>query len=127
VAVRWIHHERRLLCDAFPEIPPEVVVGALDIRGGAAVAPILVAGLNALLGELFRFLVAQRCLPGEVAGPFKRRELREIPRALQVGVTVRRPWNFRLRGLCVDRDGGDQKKPEENGTHTAAPFVVGRL
>ena len=123
-AVRRIHDQRRLLRDSLAEVPPEVVVRALDVGGRAAASIVLVGALDPLLRELLGLFVADGTLAGECAGPFERRQLREVPRALKVGVAVRRARHLRLHRLGGNSYGGEEEDPEENGTHTAAPFVV---
>src|SRR4051794_21500915 len=121
--VRGIDHQRGLLGDPLAEVPPEVVVRALHIRGGAAAAIVLVPGLDPLLREFLSLLVAQRAFSRKRAGTFERRELGKVPCALEVRVAVGRARYLR-RCLGGDGNGGDQEDAEENGTHTAAPFVV---
>src|SRR5205814_9852319 len=127
-AVRRIDDERRLLRDAPTEVPPEIVIGAFDVGGRAAIAAILVRRLDALLRELLGFFVRHRVLAGELARPLERRELREVPRALQIRTPVRGAWDgrrfLRLRG--ERRRGEDEKRKDERArAHGAAPFEAG--
>ena len=109
-AVGRIDDQRRLLRDALAEVPPEVVVGALDVGRGAAAAVVLVAGLDPLLRELFGLLVAERALAGERARALEWRELGEVPRALEVGVAVRRARHLRLRASGRSADTAEMRK-----------------
>src|SRR5262249_8578524 len=106
-------------------VPPEIVIGALDVGRRAAVALVLVGRLDAPLRELLGFLVGDSRLVGELARALERRELCEIPGRLQVRMAVggaRHPRLLRLRG---ERDGPQQEDAERERTHGAAPFELG--
>ena len=69
-------------------VPPEVVVGRLDVVVGILVAGVLVAGLDNLLRVLGRFGGGQEFLVPELRGALERRRRREAPDALQIGLAI---------------------------------------
>src|SRR5262249_16100821 len=118
-----------LRAELLPVVPPEVVVGALDVgRGGRAgdVPPpgrltiVLVLLLLPFPLEIGGFLVGEHLLAGQLARPLERRQRPEIPCALKVRLSVRCSWNGLARALrrlarevcrgrqCQDRTRNDQ-------------------
>ena len=90
--VRRIDDQRGLVADDFlAVVPPEIVVGARDIRSRPAVPAILVEGCAPGLLVLGDFGVAQRRFVGELSRPLQRRHAAVVPYALQIRLTVHRP------------------------------------
>ena len=89
-AIRGIDHQRRSRVSLGAAIPPEIVVGALDVAARALVA--------ALVSALcLRRVRARPLLLCENSRPATSRDARMVivrfeTRALQVGLTPRRPW-----------------------------------
>ena len=72
---------------------PSLVIDPPDVRGSAAVAPILVAGFNPPLSELLDFRFGDVVLAGEFRGSLERGELRKIPGPLEIGPPIGRVGN----------------------------------
>src|SRR6185295_5501966 len=105
--------------DPRSEVPPKIVVGALDVGGGAAVALVLVGRLNPLLRELLGFLFRHGIFSGEFGWPLERRQLSEVPQALEIGMAVRVARHGGFLRLRRNRDGGCQQGERDDEERTA--------
>ena len=96
-ATVWrIDDERRPLgADDFrAEVPPELVVGALDIArlslgNRLSVAAVLVPAFEFSLLEISSLLVSEHLLAGQRAGPLERRNRGVAPDPIEVGLPIR--------------------------------------
>jgi len=108
-------------------VPPELVVRARNV-GVAIVAPVVaVRLLRGPLLERFRFGVGQKLAAGELRGPLERRDRREIPDALQVGLSVGCTKRFRrLRAeRCIRERDDHEAEGSTHGTSSDGPAEAG--
>ena len=121
-AVCRVDHDRRLAGAGHPRPPvvPEIVIGAVDVRRGAALPAFILLGIRRrLLLDLRDIVVAQYGFFSEGGWPLERCDVREAPRSLKVGFAVGRAGNRRLRRrrrsrLCGD-SAADGRRDDECG------------
>ena len=95
-AVGRIDDERRAQVggQAVAVVPPEVVVGALDVAPGTAVAPVGVPALERGGPELGRLLRGEDGLVAQPGRPLERGQRPEVPDAAEVRRSPRRAGRF---------------------------------
>ena len=66
--------------------PKQVIIGARNICAAPAIAAIFIVAIDRILCELSGLLVRESGLACQVGRPFERRQQREAPDALQIGM-----------------------------------------